>query len=94
MKYEILRNINIPPKCPHQKTDNKGILNCTKNDSTIGYCTTPCPYKKQHLQLLTKSTYIFNYAETERFLAKEGGNKLHLTLFESTYICIVAAEGE
>jgi phage terminase large subunit-like protein len=80
-------------QCKHAIKDNLGYTNCTKNDSTIGYCQQPCPYRKQQLQLLTKSTYIFNYAETERFLAKEGRNKPHSPLLESTYICIVAAEG-
>jgi len=31
--------------CPNQKTDNKGLINCTKGDSHIGLCKNPCPYK-------------------------------------------------
>ena len=31
--------------CPYQKADNKGLINCTKDDSHIGLCQNPCPYK-------------------------------------------------
>ncbi|MEM3694877.1 MAG: hypothetical protein QXJ11_02840 [Candidatus Bathyarchaeia archaeon] len=30
--------------CTRQKTDDKGYTNCTKGDSHIGLCQTPCPY--------------------------------------------------
>ncbi|MEM2953768.1 MAG: hypothetical protein QXU21_05795 [Candidatus Bathyarchaeia archaeon] len=30
--------------CPHQKTDNKDLPNCTRGENHIGLCQNPCPY--------------------------------------------------
>jgi hypothetical protein len=90
--------------CPHQKTDNKDILNCTKNDSTIGYCKTPCPHMKQphmkqpHMKQphpqLAKYSYIRDGGETEPLLLEEPRIKLRIRIFECSYILIEADEGE
>jgi len=80
--------------CPHQKTDNKDILNCTKNDSTIGYCKTPCPHMKQPHPQLAKYSYIRDGGETEPLLPIEPRIKLQIRIFECSYILIEADEGE
>jgi hypothetical protein len=84
----------MPNQCPHTKQDNYGYLNCTKSDSTIGYCTTPCPYRKQlHLQL-SKYSYISDYGVFEPQSAKELRIKLRYRIFAYSYILIEAVEGD
>ncbi|MEM0058138.1 MAG: hypothetical protein QXG09_04650 [Candidatus Bathyarchaeia archaeon] len=39
-------HITPPQNCPHAITDNLGYTNCTRSNSTITLCTTPCPYKR------------------------------------------------
>jgi hypothetical protein len=84
----------MPNQCPHTIKDNKGYINCTKNDSTIGYCKTPCPYKKQLHPQLSKYSYIRDYGRTEPFLPIEPRIKLRCHIFAYSYILIEAAEGE
>jgi len=79
--------------CPYQKTDNKGYTNCTKNDSTIGCCQTPCPYRKPLHQLQAKHRYIGGYGRNEAFSVKEACFKLCCCVFAYTYVCIEAEEG-
>jgi hypothetical protein len=78
--------------CPHQKTDNKDILNCTKNDSTIGYCQTPCPYMKQPRPQLAKYSYIRDGGENEPLLLEEPRIKLRIRIFAYSNINMEAVE--
>jgi hypothetical protein len=78
--------------CPHQKTDNKDILNCTKNDSTIGYCQTPCLHMKQPHPQLAKYSYIRDGGETEPLLPIEPRIKLRIRIFAYSNINMEAVE--
>jgi hypothetical protein len=93
MKHEILQNINIPPKCPHQKTDNLGYTNCTKNDSTIGYCKTPCPYETTSSATIQNCTTFVE----ERFSKRFGEKKLEICsvqVFFEVVQFFIEAEGD
>ena len=94
MKYEILRNLNLSIKCPHQTIDNKGYINCTKNDNTIGYCTNPCPYKNPLHPQLPKYSYIPIYAFSKPYSLREARIKLCYRVFAYSYIFIEAVEGD
>jgi len=59
-------------QCKYAIKDNKGILNCTKNNSTIGLCQQPCPYKATASASVTSVTTSPDKRLSRRF----GGKKL------------------
>ncbi|MEM1589673.1 MAG: hypothetical protein QXQ47_02290 [Candidatus Bathyarchaeia archaeon] len=85
-------HIKPPQNCTYAIPDNHTLTNCTRNDSTIGLCTTPCPYNmKLHQHQLTRCTYISLEAQIEAETAREAQSKSRYALYGCTYILTVAA---
>jgi hypothetical protein len=95
-EQETIKPLTAKP-CKHAKQDNLGYTNCTKNDSTIGLCQQPCPYKTTDVKLLqpqlAQYSYIGSYAFPEPLSPREAGNKLRFSTFGYSYILIVAVVG-
>jgi hypothetical protein len=74
--------------CPHQKTDNKGLINCTKGDSHIGLCQNPCPYETTASATEHECSMLANQRFSKAVLRKRRGkssvqpvpNMLHLVI--------------
>jgi hypothetical protein len=81
-------------QCKHAIKDNKGILNCTKNDSTIGYCQQPCPYKATASASMQSVTTSAEKLVSRRFRRKQLGKSSFTPIFESSDTCTVAVEGD
>ena len=64
MNINTFKHKNLPQNCPHQKTDNKDLLNCTKGDNHIGLCQNPCPYTQLDTTIDATVKFLVTLAET------------------------------
>jgi hypothetical protein len=84
---------NLPQNCPHQKTDNKGLINCIKGDDHIGLCQNPCPYKATASATMQNCT---TFAD-KRFSGCFSGKKLEfcsIHVFFEVVQFFIEAEGD
>jgi hypothetical protein len=64
---------NTMKNCPHQKTDNKGLINCIKGDGHIGLCQNPCPYETTASATEHECSMLANQRFSKAVLRKRRG---------------------
>ncbi|MBS7615578.1 hypothetical protein KEJ45_00030 [Candidatus Bathyarchaeota archaeon] len=78
--------------CAHQKTDNKGLLNCTRGDSHIGLCQLPCPYKATSSATMTKY-HTFRNKQFSRQFRRKRRRKSSVPQFSNVLHPVIEADG-